>query len=77
MSERAATVARPDGAVAGRLHRGPLALAYARAAALPWTVPTLIAITAVGAVVRLVNFNAVGYNSDEAVYAGQARLDRP
>ncbi len=31
----------------------------------------LIAIVAVGAVVRLLNFNAVGYNSDEAVYAGQ------
>jgi hypothetical protein len=31
----------------------------------------LVAIVAAGAVVRLLNFNAVGYNSDEAVYAGQ------
>jgi len=31
----------------------------------------LFAIIAVGAVVRLLNYNAVGYNSDEAVYAGQ------
>jgi 4-amino-4-deoxy-L-arabinose transferase-like glycosyltransferase len=31
----------------------------------------LAAIIAVGAVVRLLNFNALGYNSDEAVYAGQ------
>jgi hypothetical protein len=71
MTERAATVARSDGAVAARLHRGPLALAYDRALTLPWTVVSLVAITAVGAGVRLLNFNAVGYNSDEAVYAGQ------
>jgi hypothetical protein len=70
MSERAATVAR-ERAVAPRLHRGPMALAYDRALALPWTLVALAAITAVGATVRLVNFNAVGYNSDEAVYAGQ------
>jgi hypothetical protein len=31
----------------------------------------LAAIIAAGAVVRLLNFNALGYNSDEAVYAGQ------
>jgi len=68
MSERAATVARPE---AGRLHRGPIALAADRAIALPWTALCLVAITGVGALVRLLNFNAVGYNSDEAVYAGQ------
>jgi hypothetical protein len=33
--------------------------------------PRLFAIIAVGAVVRLLNYNTVGYNSDEAVYAGQ------
>jgi 4-amino-4-deoxy-L-arabinose transferase-like glycosyltransferase len=68
MSERAATVARPE---AGRLHRGPVPLAADRAIALPWTALCLVAITGVGALVRLLNFNAVGYNSDEAVYAGQ------
>jgi len=32
----------------------------------------LLAIVAVGAVLRLVNIGSLGYNSDEAVYAGQA-----
>jgi 4-amino-4-deoxy-L-arabinose transferase-like glycosyltransferase len=39
--------------------------------AWPLVVLPLVAIVAVGAVVRLLNFNAIGYNSDEAVYAGQ------
>jgi hypothetical protein len=71
MTERAATVARPDGAVAARLHRGPIALAYDRVLAASWIIVCLIVITGVGAAVRLVNLTAVGYNSDEAVYAGQ------
>ncbi|MEA2660767.1 MAG: hypothetical protein QOH08_339 [Chloroflexota bacterium] len=37
----------------------------------PLIAARLAAIIAIGAVVRFVNYNAVGYNSDEAVYAGQ------
>jgi hypothetical protein len=38
----------------------------------PWTGTVLAVAVVVAVVVRLVNLNAVGLNSDEAVYAGQA-----
>jgi hypothetical protein len=48
------------------------AAASARAVAAAVRIAPIVAIVAVGVTLRLWNINAFGYNSDEAVYAGQA-----
>ncbi|MFQ6171696.1 ArnT family glycosyltransferase [Oryzobacter sp. R7] len=40
--------------------------------AVPWHVAGLVAVVALGVAVRVWQLDAVGFNSDEAVYAGQA-----
>ncbi len=60
-----------DATVAPKRLRAPAVHLGRLAAGRWWTAATLLAILVAALLVRLWHFNDVGYNSDEAVYAGQ------